>query len=530
MKEKELNKILETILVRMRYDLKKSYDENLLSEQMVLPGMPQLMIPSKEDESGKYPNYCSYKDKALKTRDSEVFKGYCLYPRPQYNVIESKIAGIWLPQDAVISFSDTEFLNQNAKTIFEKYHVESNTTQNQILNNLYNIFPLGTVVSFESPVLEGKYTPVIELNKLGSMEDEQWLFLGYKLGGVQGKKFYEEPKDTRDPVNKFLDGLSWWQELLPFIVVGILTRGQSTSAQLLEFAFSTMYGGLLARNQWMKGQKISATMFMLMTFVPYIKHFSSKLRGINPKDFNSLMDDISKADLKDIDDVKLFYAGLKPEKQKIFVKVFTQDEVALRELENYLNKLLENPAELLNFLKRSVRENPSEFLKLAFSEKLWVREMKITGALIILNFALDVTLGRYLNSEEESKIKNYYARIPDSHKKEFIQNLAFNPQIMEKVFDRMGEVSNQGQQNFTIILNDVMKDEVEKSGGTYIEDPVDPYLGTQKIEDTPANLTKYKKMGYKTLTELNPNEILGSERILIGDKLFVKTKSLDEKK
>jgi len=524
---------LQTILKRMKYDLSKTSTENskFINEQTlrgefgISPEQKekQKKISQTEKEveiSKKYPSYCKYPEKTLPVEENiaEAFQGYCYYARPEFNVPKSKLVGIWLPSDSSIEFSSEEYIDTLVDRIASKWGIQN---KEKLRQNFINILPINSVVSFNSETI-GSYQGIINYEKQKPIEDAIWTFMGYKLGGLQGTQWYEEPKDPRTDYQKFIDNLSWWEQLAPFVVISALSLPTSTLLWL-ELALSVAFGGAIAFRDWEKGEKINAIFVMLLSLLPGTGFFKS-FRNVDPKILISLSDDISKATLKNADDVKRFYDDLGKmeygaEKQKLFTKIATHDRITEEEIIRSLKQLTEDPQQVINLIKKTVGNNRNQFMKLAFSDVVWKKQLGWAGALFLINLGADLSLGRLLTKSEEELLQSIYVRIPESHKREFVYNVTKNPQVVDALKKKYEQEDAQLIKNLEAWSNSVMKNEL---GDDYEELPEDPYVANEEIIDTPENEKKYRNLGWIPFSELPSDMRMGDDHLFIGNRHFIK--------
>lgn len=520
---------LQTILKRMRYDLSRTSTENssLVKEQMggvwagTPAGAPVYPPPTTvEDKSKKYPNYCKYPEKTIPVEDdiAEAFAGYCLYARPEFNKNKSKLVGIWLPSDAVIRFTTKENINELSETLSKKYKLDKKILK----ENLSSILPVNSVMSFSNREI-GSYQGIIQPEDSPMLVGSFWQFMGYKLGGLQGTHWYEEPKDVRTDYQKFIDNLSWWKQLAPFVVLSFLSLPASTLLWA-ELALSVALGGALAWREIEKGKDINAVFIMLLSLLPATGFFKS-FRNVDPKVLKSLSDDIANATLNTADDVKLFYDDLAKtpmgaEKQKLFTKIATHDVISEEEILKSLQQL-NDPKQLINFIKNTVKNNREQFMKLAFSDVVWKKQLKWAGALVLMNIGADYTLGRFFTPTEEELLQQTWVKLPEENRKEFVK---FVTQQTQKALDNFKEMKKEtfGKNFDSEVFAKFANDYGGFENPEYEELPENPEKAADEIEDTEENEKKYREMGYKQLHDFDSTESPSKETIFIGKRYFVK--------
>jgi hypothetical protein len=543
---------LESILLKMKYDSKKTLSENkaAVEEQINIgfnpaltmrPYVPDLTPP--EFDPTEYPNYCKYPDMAVDVDETEAlgFQGYCRYARPEQKVNKSDKVGIWIPQEATIEFWSPESWKTTSNYIAEKWTgkhpwagKEKKSYRDKVFNNLRNIFPIDTVHSFKIPGDVEKYIPILTMN-----EDGTWYFKGYYLGGFGGPgPWYEEPEDSRNAYEKFADNFSWWKQIIAFVGLAVVTRGLSSrfgmtqaQAYITEVLFSLAMGGVVGVREFQKGQNVAGVLSFILAAVPALRGIPA-FRNVKPEVYNSLVDDLSKATLETSDDVTRFYTELAEsgplglEKQRLFTQIFNGGDDLTKELiEKSLKELVENPTSLVKLAARTVGQSPEQFWRITFLKSVFGKELGWAGLITLLGLGAELFLGRQLNDEEKTILESVYRTIPESHKKEFEYNLANHPEKIPEVVETFkNEVlpskGKQFDENIGKAVNIHMKDII---GDDYIELEEDPVKGdSTEIEDTPENIKKYIDLGYKQFKDFSSDEKVSNETIFIGTKLFIK--------
>lgn len=540
---------LESILLNMRYDSKRTLSENKkeITEQISgsyitshLGG--ELYVPeTKKYDPSEYPNYCKYPDMTVDVDEGTAigFQGYCKYTRPEQRVQKSDKVGIWIPQDATISFWSPQRWKETANYIADKWFEkipwvgkDKNTYKDKLFNNFMKIFPIDTVERFTFPGDTDSYITVLVMN-----EDGTWYFKGYFIGGMNGQ-MYEEPKDGRNAYQKFADNFSWWKQIIAFVGLAVVTRGLSarfgmTQAQayITEVLFSLAMGGVVGVREFQKGKNVAGVLSFILAAVPALRGIPA-FRNVKPEVYNSLVDDLSKATLETSDDVTRFYTELAQsgplglEKQRLFTQIFNGGDDLTKELiEKSLKELVENPTSLVKLAARTVGQSPEQFWRITFLKSVFGKELKWAGFITLLGLGAELFLGRYLNDEEKTILESVYRIIPESHKKEFEYNLANHPEKIPEVVETFkNEVlpskGKQFDENIGKAVNIHMKDII---GDDYIELEEDPVKGNStEIEDTPENIKKYIDLGYKQFKDFSSDEKVSNETIFIGTKLFIK--------
>jgi hypothetical protein len=548
---------LESILLKMKYDSKKTLTENKqsITEQMGgvwagTPGAPANPPTEAPEEYNpeEYPNYCKYPNMAVKVDEGEAtgYQGYCRYARPEQNVSSSEKVGIWIPQNATISFTNPTDWKATADYLAKKFPLsptateqEKNAYRDLLFNNMRDILPVDTVFKFQLSNDSEEYKCIITQQK-----DKTWHFTGYYLGGIKGSgPWYEEPTDSRNAYQKFADNFSWWKQILAFVGLAILTRGLSAryglsaaQAWIMESLFSVVgIGGVVGVREFQKGNNVSGVLTFLLSGIPLLRG-STAFRGVKPEVFNSLADDLSKVTLETSDDVMKFYKELAEsgplglEKQRLFTQIFNGGDDLTKELiEKTIKEFVENPKALVNLAAKTVGQTPEQFWRISFLKSVMAKELGWAGFIAVLGLGVEVFLGRQLNDEEKMVLASVYRTIPESHKKEFEYNLANHPEKVPEVVERfktqLPEKGKHFDSTISKVVNTHMKDIIGPE--EYIEFQEDPEKGDTletEIADTPKNIKKYTDLGYKQYKDFNEDEEISNETIFIGTKLFIKPK------
>lgn len=540
----------------MNYDLSKTANENVdrLEEQFSTADMDDWEKDYSEKENQRnqssiqknyedkvkatYPNYCSNPKKAVKGFKN-LIPNYCYYPSPSEYSKTTKIVGLWLPYDAEIRFWDISTLNSFVEQTWNSWYNSGKIkgmTKDSLIKNFAEIFPLNTVRGFD---FSGQsYTTTIIFDKKEFQEDKQWMFKGYfrKGDGLE----YEEPVwvDTRTEYQKIVD--NWgttlqWSAVILTILIGSFTGGASW-ALAAEIITEMGIGIVVGLRELEKGENVSAVFSFITGALPMLK-LSDMFKGVNPTLFDELGQDLAGSVIRNEDDMLRFYNTLSPEKQKLFEKIFLQDEVSedlmkefvrnLRTVDNLNIPPYISTDEIFKLVKSTISNNKDVFKNLKFWDKLWARELTANIAVGVLDIAVDATLGRFLNNKEKQAIEWAYAKIPDSHKKEFIYNLALNPQSIASISKYVEESRSETISSAEKYFSTIVKHEIEKSGGKYVELPEDPSKAGESVPDNELEKKNLMKNGWVPKNELNGRGF--SDAKFIGDELFFKIKSESSK-
>ena len=536
------------VILMMNYDSSKTLGENIekIKEQSSVIGAPAYVnretSQDREDREREkaekikrtYPNYCKYPKMAVKGFEN-LIPNYCYYQSPSEYSRERKIVGLWLPYDAEVRFWDIPTLNSFVEQTWNNWHNSGKIkgmTKNELIKNFSEIFPVDTVRGFD---FSGQtYRTVIVFDKKEFQENKKWMFKGYFRKGDDLE--YEEPVwvDTRTDYQKFID--NWgttlqWSAVVLTIILGAFTEGAGW-ALTAEILTEMGLGIAVGQRELEKGENVSAVFSFITGALPMLK-LTNWFKGVNPALFDELAQDIAGSVIRSEDEMLTFYNSLSPEKQKLFEKIFLQDEVSedlmkevvrnLRTVENLNIPPYISTDEMFKLVKSTISNNEDVFKNLVFWDKLWARELTSNLAVGVLDIVVDVTLGKHLNNQEKLAIEWAYSKIPDSHKKEFIYNLANNPEsisgITKYIEDSRDETITSAEEYFSTIL----KHEIEKKGGDYVELPEDPSKAGESIPDNKSEINNMIKNGWVPKNELkgrNYNEVK-----FVGNEMFFKLNS-----
>lgn len=540
----------------MNYDLSKTINENVnrLKEQFSTADMEdwekeysekenqrnQSSIQKKYEDKVKatYPNYCSNPKKAVKGYEN-LIPNYCYYQSPSEYSTKTKVVGLWLPYDAEIRFWDIPTLNSFVEQTWNNWHNSGKIkgmTKDSLIKNFSEIFPLDTVRGFD---FSGQtYRTVIVFDKKEFQEDKKWMFKGYFRKGDELE--YEEPVwvDTRTDYQKFID--NWgttlqWSAVILTIILGSVSGGAGW-ALTAEILTEMGLGIAIGLRELEKGENVSAVFSFITGALPMLK-LTNMFKGVNPALFDELAQDLAGSVIRNENEMLSVYNSLSPEKQKLFEKIFLQDEVSedlmkevvrnLRTVDNLNIPPYISTDEIFKLVKSTISNNKDVFKNLKFWDKLWARELTANIVVGVLDITVDATLGRFLNNKEKQAIEWAYAKIPDSHKKEFIYNLALNPESIAGITEYIEKSRKETISSADTYFSTIAKHEIEKNGGTYIELPEDPSKAGQSIPDNDSEKKKLIKNGWVPKNELNGRGF--SDAKFVGDELFFKVKTESSK-
>lgn len=488
-----------------------------------------------------YPNYCSYPEFALTKGFKNMLQGYCYYPSPKQYSMEGGKEGIWIPKDAKITFWTDESLRSWIDQIWSSWYENgkiSGWSKTKLIKNVQEIFPVGSIQNFSFS--GGTYLTRAIFNYKQYGEDKKWMFKGYFRSGDNLE--YEKPeyKDIRTPRQKFIDN---WGLVLQIggvigtIILGGLTGG-ATWALSLEILAELTIGGFVAHREIEKGENVSAFFSAITALLPTLK-LTKWFRGIDESLFNELAQDISRQTITNEDDALRFYNSItNPEKKKLFQKIFLQDEISEEILEGMVRKLrtVENlnippyvsTSDMLKISKKMIEDNVDIIGSLKFWDKLWARELTSNVIAGVLDIVSQVTLGEKLDDQKKRAIEWVYTKVPDSHKKEFIYNLANNIEYVDKIQDKVDESHSETAENFTKLFSTGLKQDMEEKGKKYVELPSDPLKTGEILPDDESIKKDLINKGWVQKSELQGRT--WDDVKFVGNDLFFKLKLKDELK
>lgn len=536
-------KFKDRALLIMKYDPSKTLKENhYISEQGNMIGTAGLGITpyerKPEEKKLVYPEYCSNPKKAVKGYEN-LIPNYCYYQSPSEYSTKTKVVGLWLPYDAEIKFWDIPTLNSFVEQTWNNWYNSGKIkgmTKDSLIKNFSEIFPLDTVRGFD---FSGQtYRTVVLFNKKEFQEDKKWMFKGYFRKGDDLE--YEEPVwvDTRTDYQKLID--NWgntlqWGAVILTIILGAVTEGAGW-ALTAEILTEMGLGIAIGQRELEKGENVSAVFSFITGALPMLK-LTNMFKGVNPALFDELAQDLAGSVIRNQDEMLSFYNSLSLEKQKLFEKIFLQDEVSedlmkevvrnLRTVENLNIPPYISTNGMFELVRSTISNNKNVFKNLKFWDKLWARELTVNIVVGVLDIVVDATLGRFLNNKEKQAIEWAYAKIPDSHKKEFIYNLALNPQSIASIAEYIEESRNETISSAEKYFSTIVKHEIEKNGGKYVELPEDPSKAGESVPDNELEKKNLMKNGWVPKNELNGRGF--SDAKFIGDELFFKIKTESSK-
>jgi len=417
--------ILRDILLKMSYDLSKTLSENVkvqnLTEQpnkgitdediYPIPGY----ITQYQPSGGVPPNNGSLRPVANYFPDNGSLK------------MRESIA---VPSDypyAVEYIQKWREANPNHDIFFQDLTAE-------VLNRL---LPLGTVSSFTDK--GKKYGTSILLNK---ETEYKWVFNGYRS---KDGTFYEAPNPE--------DFMSWWEKtvkewgttiqiigsILIIIAVEFFTAGTATPLVLkilLEIGLELALNIPISIAERSLGDPVAANLSIVFSFLPVLSPGllrSMGLAGKLTKEMAAeLSERVSKAGIKNADDMARFYDSLKNEPngealQYAFSRVIKQNpELIAKDIQQIVKQTTKSQ----KFLK-----------KLAFKDRDWWKELGMQGGT-----ALTIVIWKIFNtttfSQEQYKRMNLLVQsIVDNYgyetAQEFVSNGIDNPDDMKTVIDSL---------------------------------------------------------------------------------------------
>jgi hypothetical protein len=528
---KTLNENYNSLIIEQKFGMNTDYTQ-LQSDQQKW---------EKEEEKSQYPNYCSSKDKAAKGYKN-LIPNYCFYGAPVEMSYDGGVRGIWIHKDAKIKFWNLSSLNNFVDRVWTNWYENKKIegyNKEDLIKNLSEVCPIGTVSQFS---FSGRtYTSHIIFDRQEYQQDKKWIFKGFF--SKEDKLKYEEPVwvETRTPKQIFIDNYGTYLQLggvIATIIAGALTGGAGW-VLWAEILYEGAIGHLVGQREFEKGENISAVFSYITGALPMLK-LTKFFRGIDPKLFNELARDIASTTIRNEEEMLQFYNSLNdyPEKQKLFQKIFLQDEISeeifeetireMRTVDNLAIPPYVSTEQIMNLAKSVLENNSQMFKSLKFWDKLWARELTWNAIVGILDLVLDLTLGEKLNDKQKQSIEWAYAKIPDSHKKEFIYNVVNNPEVIQSFVEHIEDSRNLTIKKSDEYFSTILQHEIRKKGKDYVELPEDPSVSNVDLEKNSVNEKKLRDEGWIPQQEYKGESIIDLQ--FVGDTKWYKVGKMETKK
>ena len=490
--------LVNRVKLLMGYDMSKTLNENThhIFEQpdsrfdtpetknILKKGQEELdkkqVAKDAEEESKQYPNWCKYPDKALPYPpnpegaegddaiivDKKTGIRFCYYPTPSNNK-PGNVSGLFIPENSEIYFWDIQGISNSVDFISKKYPKEKKET---LIKNFSKIFPIGTVKEFLVGNVD--YTSYITRTE-GS---DFWTFGYYRIRGTETPYTPPEWVDERSDYQRFIDKWGLYIQLgaaAVTLIAGFFTLGSTwgiSNLLLIEIAVELGVGSAVAYREFEKGNNVSGTFSIITGMLPMLK-LSKWFRGIDSKEFKILSDKIANSGLNKSSTVKdyvKFYNELTPDGKKIMDKLLSDDKITRDALWADIRTAMDSelPKIVDNMVPKLVSKNPKLLKDIKFFERLWFRELSTNLGVGVIAVLTELGFGDQLNNKEE-KLDGVYQKTPKTLQKELTYNLINNPDKSGKIIDYCESKINENA--LRELSRPILKDSVEKSGGTYTE-------------------------------------------------------------
>jgi hypothetical protein len=507
MVNKNLTKTINDSLRLIRYDRSKILSEQSDATNVVANQDGERLLKSQSDPK-RYPNYCSYPNKAILPPDPYGDGGFmddpeegvfCFYPTPSSQ--QGKTEGKFIPADAEIIFTDDlDWYDKMVSKMVDKYGLDESYAEKVITD----IFPQGVVRSF---TFNGQ-TYNAHIKRVGS---GNWEWAGFLRKGDGEMYISPRKKDTRNEYQKFIDEWGLTLQLTAVIATAIagLVSGGSSWVLTAEILLELGVGVAVGLRELEKGENVGAILSFVTGLLPMLK-LSKAFKGISDTAFTSLSSKLKNSGLtksSSFRDYLKFYRTLDPDEQKVLSQLLQQDEIARTQLWNQIKIALDS--EIPKIVMKSIKENPKLLKDLKFWDKLWARELSTNLIVGIIGMSTELLFGRMLNDAEKQKIQWIVNEIPDEYKKEFAYNVSTNGEVGIEAIKKL-DVSSLPKKGTPEAMskwyNENVKEAINSAGGQYVELPDDP---TKAQGNVIANLEiekKHREDGWVPESELNSQE------------------------
>lgn len=483
--------LVNRVKLLMGYDMSKTLNENTqhifeqpdsrfdtqTTKDILKKGEEQLKQRQSQEESEKYPNFCSYPDKTVqypKNPDGAEGEDAILYDK-ETNIrfcyyLAGKNYGVPIPENSKIDFWDFQGISDFVNYLVKKYPKKYNDNQKEILiSNLSSILPPNSVRGF--------YVGKDYYNSYISRKTNETLFKFKGFRNIETKKPYEEPKwvDPRNDYQRFIDDFGIYIQLGTAAVTlfaGFFTMGTTwgvSNLLLLEIALELGVGIPIAARDFEKGNNIAGAFSIIFAYLPFMKA-EKYFRGISDDVFETLSKKIGESGLNQgskVSDFVKFYNKLSVEEQKLMTQMLKQDSFTRDEMLTKIVKGLEKEyiPQIKQMVKTISKQKPGMFYDLKTFDKLWALDLRRNGIALAGFGLLEIFLGDKLNETEKNKLKNIYIHIPDSLKKEFTFNLLGSGEKANSVINHVEDKINHEYINE--ITSDTLEDDFKEVNAPY---------------------------------------------------------------
>ncbi len=569
---------LESILLRMNYNSKKTLLENLkfLNEQAggAWAGTPGAPVPFMSDKSyvGEvkkvYPQYCAFPDKAvlpkinkygLKGLDA-IPKNFCAYQRPSINCdidknVDNQATWILLPDSSenITFFTTYEDYASSVDLYLNELSPESKNKINRdaLIEKFQQIIPLNSVKQFklksiteDGDIVEKTYLPYICYSVL--IENNLPSFIGFKgFFDEQNQPFvYAEKRDRRTETEKILDeweGVIYFAQFLVAVVATVACKG-CAQALWADLIMSLGIGAAYTKRNLDKGEEVDAALAAFFAVLPGL-YFFKGLKGITPKIAKELETKFARSGLKaqsSVAQYKNFTKSLSPDAQKALNNLFRNDQTLFRE---FIKKWSGGGKDIVKIMNAKFAEMfvryPKLIKQIPVRDRIWFRTIFAPAATAYVAAAgvnykwgaqLNTVDSEKLTEEEKDKLDGIWEFIPEELKQEMVVNFFNKPENISQVIndpqwkETEQEINANAMKNLPETLNllfakDKVKEIFEKNGYMY----EDFMTKDQEIKLSKSELEVLKKEGWVMADEWD-DESLVDMTLFINDNLYYKIK------
>jgi hypothetical protein len=439
---KNLRESLLNQIFLMSYDPKKTFTENktltenidaVKNKKIIFEQNPRLddyygseeyqkYLEKKSSDreikkASEYPSFCKYKEHAaLPSKNKTGAEGVDAIP-PNYCFYSTIGGGIFLDQYSLSSINifTLESVDRLAQVIVDEGK-DHGLTKEAIMNNLAKTLGLGKISSFTVSGITFSAT-------VRSTNKGPWFF-GY-FSSKDKKIIYKNPEmvDMRGSWDYFVDEWGDAVQIGLAIITAFIPVGGLAFA--IEIATELAIGVITAQRSYEKGENVAAAFNILFGMLPMLK-FSKYFRGVSKESFKNLAKQFGESGLSDastVSDYIRFYNNLDNEGKTIMNQMFKHDEITKNEMFKELAQKLtdEKIAKEIKDNYESLFEEiggfaPGQMIKhnLPTFKKLFARELTTIGSLMLLQTAVEVTLGEKLNSQQEETFKWVYMSLGEN--------------------------------------------------------------------------------------------------------------------
>lgn len=460
--------------------------------------------PSAEpqDESKKYPNYCSHPKNTILPGKNEVGvsglegipNGYCCYPIPKPGNKNGGLSFIFLPYDSKIEFwNETHY-----KHLFDKVLKINPTEQKNFVDYYTKMFPYGSVFSFEISGLT--YDSWMQNPRGSKFGWFNWYFSADGRKKPYPKIEWTDPRNEWDKIVDEWGTTTQWVTSAAFFIAGFFTEG-ATWLILAEMFTEGSLGVITAQRDLEKGENISAAFNLIFGMTPFLKT-NKFFSGIDQEAANLLVRSMKRMGLnKNSTPQQIidWYLTLGETEQKLWSKmVKAEDEFSQ-------SKLMKTLGEGLQDFRKFIRDNPNYLKSVNWFQKVNVKEITLNLLIEMVDILVETFYGDKLNDEEKRRLSSIYnnsaqvsQKLADEVKINMLANANKAKSILSSNVDKfLMRMKNDAVKSSIEAINTYNKEIVEEGGGTwkeYPEDKTNPLVN--QTLDT-ESIKKLESEGYK---------------------------------